>query len=101
MKEIQFSPTTQIHDVKHKISKVPEWLEEGLKVKLSIRFSGREASHPETGIELFNKIFALLPEAQVDKEPKLEGKVMWTILSRKSQKGVNKKIDKDSNKPAV
>lgn len=91
MKEIQFSPNTQLHDIKHKINKVPEWLVSGEKVKISIRFSGREATHPETGIALFEKIIALLPEAQVDKDPKLEGKVMWTILSRKSQKGVTKK----------
>lgn len=96
MKEIQFSPTTQIHDVKHKINKVPQWLADGEKVKLSIRFSGREASHPETGLELFKKIFELIPEAQVDKDPKLEGKVMWTVLSRKSQKGVTKKSEKDT-----
>jgi len=97
LKELQFSPTTQLHDIKHKINKVPKWLSEGEKVKLSIRFSGREATHPETGIDLFNKILVLLPEAQLDKEPKLEGKVMWTILSRKSTKGLAKSTNEQTN----
>jgi translation initiation factor IF-3 len=107
LKEIQFSPTTQLHDIKHKINRVPEWLSEGEKVKLTCKFSGREATHPETGIELFDKIFGLLPDAQVDKVPKLEGKVMWTVLSRKSTKGLavpvpakieSKKLDEKINK---
>ena len=86
MKELKFTPNTQLHDIKHKISKVPEWLDTGEKVRLSVKFSGREVSHPETGIELINQIVSLLPEAQVDKQPTLDGKQMWCMLSKKSAK---------------
>lgn len=86
MKELKFTPNTQLHDIKHKISKVPEWLADGEKIRLSVKFAGREVAHPETGKELLQQVIDLLPEAQVDRQPTLDGKQMWCMLSKKSAK---------------
>jgi translation initiation factor IF-3 len=93
LKEIKFTPNTQLHDIKHKIAKVPQWLVDGEKVRLSVKFSGREIAHPETGIDLLNQVIELIPEAQVDKSPTLDGKQMWALLSRKSTKGMTQSIN--------
>lgn len=95
MKELKFTPNTQLHDIKHKIRRVPEFFAEGEKVRVSVRFAGREVIHPETGIALINKVVSLIEDVQVDKQPSLDGKVMSAILSRKTTKGLAPAKDKE------
>lgn len=86
MKEIKFTPNTQLHDVKHKISKIPLYFKEGEKVKLTVRFSGRELNHPETGIKLLEQISAMIPNSMVEKSSlNLENKSIHVILTKNTK----------------
>ncbi len=82
MKEIQFRPNTQLHDIKHKINRIPEWFEDGEKVKLVIRFSGREIAHPETGKKLLDLITGMIDNKKIDKGPSVDGKTLWVVLAK-------------------
>lgn len=89
MREIKFSPTIQLNDIKHKVKHIEEFLLEGEKVKLTVKFSGREVNFPETGIKVLNSIVNLLNNIVVDKQASLEGKLMSCIISRASKKKQN------------
>ncbi len=83
IREMKFSPTTQLHDIKHKLRFVEQFLDDGEKVRLSVRFSGREVTFPETGQKLLQSVCDLIPGVIVDKQPDLQGKVMAMIICRK------------------
>ncbi len=88
MHELKFTPNTQLHDIKHKIKKVPAWLEAGEKVRFSVKFSGREMHHPETGKALLESIRNMITNIKIDKEPTIDGKSMFMIISKRSMKGI-------------
>jgi translation initiation factor IF-3 len=77
IKEIKFRPVTDIGDFNVKVTKILAFLERGDKVKVSIRFRGREMQHKDQGMDVFNRIRELLPEGHViEQMPRLEGKQM-------------------------
>lgn len=80
LKEIVFRPTTEEHDLNHKLSAAKEFLVEGHKVKLTVKFKGRELAHPEVGREKLE--FALKQFSNIVFTPILaEGKTLSTIVS--------------------
>jgi translation initiation factor IF-3 len=83
LKEIRLSPRTDDHDLDVKVRKIEEFLGEGDKVKVGVRFRGRELAHPEIGRRLLDKILEGLKGIAVVERPAImEGKIMSMIVSR-------------------
>lgn len=84
VKEIKLRPMIDDHDYDVKMRAMKKFLEDGDKVKITLRFRGREMAHQELGMKLLNRIVEdLAEEAKVDMRPKLEGRQMIMILSTK------------------
>lgn len=84
IKEIKLRPVTDEGDYKVKLRNLISFLEEGDKVKVTIRFKGREITHKELGSRLLDRIKAdIVGFGVIDQEPKLEGKQMVMIISPK------------------
>ena len=85
VKEIRMQPKIDKHDLETKSKFISEFLTEGNKVKVSIRFRGRELAHPELGKEVLDRILAILTENGVqynlDKGAFMEGKMMSMFVS--------------------
>lgn len=82
VKEIQVRPRTEDHDLETKLKHATRFLLEGDKVKVNLRFSGREMAHQELGLELLNKVTKLLDNiANVEAPPKMEGRQMFVLMS--------------------
>ena len=87
MKEIRMQPKIEKHDLLFKAKHVQQFLSEGNKVKVTIRFRGRELAHTELGkIVLDNLIKLLEGQFVVDKQPAMEGRFMSMILNPKTKK---------------
>ena len=86
IKEIRLRPKTGEYDVAHKVRDARRFLQEGCKVKVRVRFRGREITHLEVARDLLKRIAADLEDAgQVEQQPNLEGRTMLMILSPKSK----------------
>lgn len=82
VKEIKFRPGTDIGDYNIKLRKLTEFLSDGDKTKVTIRFRGREMAHKELGMELLKRIQGDLEEyGSVEQFPKLEGRQMIMVLA--------------------
>lgn len=82
LKEITFRPNTNENDLSHKLVQVKEFLDEGNKVKFTIRFRGREITHPQVGKDKLDWIIQQLSGLIVANPPvNLEGKFMSMIVS--------------------
>jgi translation initiation factor IF-3 len=82
IKELKFRPTTDVGDYNIKLRNMVRFLEEGDKVKVNIRFRGREMSHQELGIELARRIQNDIAETGVvDQFPRMEGRQMTMMIS--------------------
>ena len=82
VKEIKFRPGTDDGDYQIKIRNITRFLNNGDKVKVTLRFRGREMVHQELGSRMLDRIEADLQElAEVEQKPKLEGRQMVMILS--------------------
>jgi translation initiation factor IF-3 len=87
VKEIKFRPGTDIGDYRIKLRKLIEFLEEGDRVKVTLRFRGREMAHQELGLELLNRVREDLQEyGVVEQEPRREGRVMVMVLAPKKRR---------------
>ncbi len=90
LKEIRMQPKIEKHDLDFKTDHVKSFLEEGNKVKVTIRFRGREMAHTEIGRDVLDQILTNLNELEakfnVDRQPQMEGRFMSMILSPKSVK---------------
>ena len=84
LKEVRLSPTIDTHDMAVKAKASSRFLEDGDKVKVSIRFRGRQLSHTEIGLEVMNTFLTLLENAAVEKAAKMEGRSMFMILAPKN-----------------
>lgn len=86
LKELKFRPTTDVGDYDVKMRKLRGFLEEGDKVKINIRFRGREMAHQELGLAMAKKIEDDLgDEVVVEQRPRLEGRQMVMMLSAKKK----------------
>ena len=84
IKEIKLRPNIDIHDYEVKQRAMNRFFEEGDKVKVTMRFRGREMAHPELGMKLLQQVRAdFEPVAKVEYEPRLEGRQMIMILAPK------------------
>ncbi len=84
MKEIRLSATIDEHDYQTKLRNVQKFLKEGDKVKLTIKFRGREITHPEIGQRVLERLAAEVAELSVvERKAKLEGRSMILILAPK------------------
>lgn len=93
LKEIRMQPKIERHDLAFKTKHVAEFLGEGNKVKVTIRFRGREMAHTELGRDVLIRVLDELKEQEVgfnlDRNPTMEGRFMSMILS--PQKGSKNK----------
>ncbi len=84
VKEIRLSPNTDTNDLNTKINHIKRFLGDGNKVKVTVRFRGRELAHMSVGKDILDKMSEDLSEAAVvDKAPKVEGRNMVMFLSPK------------------
>jgi len=84
IKEIRLSPSIDNHDFKTKVNHTKKFLSSGDKVKITVRFRGREVHHSALGLELLERFKVAVEEfGSVDKPPKLEGKNMSMVVSPK------------------
>ena len=82
IKEIKMRPNIDTHDYEVKMKAVRRFFDEGDKVKLTLRFRGREMAHLELGMQLLNRVREDVGEiAKVEAEPKLEGRQMMMVLA--------------------
>ena len=82
VKEVKLRPGIDTHDYETKMKNVRRFFEEGDKVKITLRFRGREMAHQNLGLKLLLKVKEETKEiAKVELEPQLEGRQMIMILS--------------------
>ena len=82
LKEVRLTPRTDEHDVAAKSKMIQKFLEDGDKVKVTIRFRGRELAHPQLGRQVLEEISnTLTGVAIVERPPLLEGRSMFMILT--------------------
>ena len=87
VKEIRLSTFIEEHDIQVKANTACKFLKDGDKVKVSLRFRGRELGHTDLGREVMNKFAELCSEySNVDKNPVMEGRVLTMFLAPKSEK---------------
>jgi len=82
LKELKFRPNIDIHDYEVKAKKITEFFEQGDKVKITLRFRGREMAHQHLGMELLNRVKSDFEEVmKIELEPKLEGRQMTMVMA--------------------
>jgi translation initiation factor IF-3 len=105
IKEIRMQPKIEKHDIDTKSKFISDFLQDGNKVKISIRFHGREMAHPELGKAALGKILETLTanavEYNLDRPPLMEGKMMSIMISPKSTKSAPKQAAPQQAQPAV
>jgi translation initiation factor IF-3 len=87
LKEIRMQPKIDDHDLDFKSKHIREFLAEGNKVKVTVRFRGRELAHTELGLDVLKDVLKRIEgEYVMDKPPAMEGRFMSMVLSQKSKK---------------
>ena len=85
IKEIRVTPNIEEHDFGFKSKNARKFLTEGNKVKITVKFRGRELNNSKAGEDVLNKFIENLEDISiVEKQPKLEGRNMFTILAKKA-----------------
>lgn len=87
LKELTFRPNTDTNDLSHKLEQAKDFLEEGHKVKFTVRFRGREITHANLGREKLEWFVSELKEKITsNSQVSFEGKFMWVIVSPAAKK---------------
>jgi translation initiation factor IF-3 len=82
VKEIKMRPNIDVHDYDVKMRSLRKFIEEGDKVKVTLRFRGRELAHPEIGRRLLDKVVADTDEiAKIEAMAKMEGRQMIRVIA--------------------
>lgn len=93
IKEVKISAKIEEHDLAFKLAFIKKFLARRYRVKVTVVFRGREITHPELGAKVIQKIIASLNGlANVESEPKLEGRTMSTLLTPQKKGPGNPKI---------
>lgn len=88
LKEIRMQPKIEEHDLQFKTRHIQEFLAAGNKVKVTVRFRGRELAYKELGRNVLEKALDMLGDTFIlDKEPSMEGRFMSLIISPQKKKG--------------
>jgi translation initiation factor IF-3 len=86
IKELKFRPTTEIGDYEVKLRNLRRFLAEGDRVKITIRFKGREMAHTELGLAMARRLEEdLKDEVTIEQRPRLEGRQMIMMVSPKKK----------------
>jgi len=86
MREVRFRPNIGSHDLESKTRKVRELIGDGAKVKLTVRFRGREAAHQQLGLSVLKRVADdLKDEVRLEKPPAMEGRSLSMILLPNAQ----------------
>ena len=84
MKEVRLSPNIESNDLNTKVNNAKKFIEKGNKVKVTLRFRGREMAHVQTSKHILDDFAEMLKDvASVEKQPKLEGRSMSMVLTEK------------------
>ncbi|MGI5885213.1 MAG: translation initiation factor IF-3 [Candidatus Spyradocola sp.] len=87
VKEVRLSPTIEEHDMQVRMRDCIKFLQNGDKVKVSIRFRGRMITHSDVGLQVMNEFYNRVKEYAVqDRKPSTEGRTMTMMLSPKQDK---------------
>ena len=87
LKEIRMQPKINDHDLSFKARHIQDFLDDGDKVKVTIRFRGRELAHTELGLDVLQNVLAKLGgDLIIEKPPAMEGRTMSMTLAPKSKK---------------
>ncbi len=87
LKEVRLSATIDVNDMLIKAKSCKKFLEDGNKVKVSIRFRGRQITHGDIGIDVMDRFFTMVEEIAIkERPPKMEGRNMFMILAPKADK---------------
>lgn len=88
LKEVRMQPRIDKHDMEFKTKQILEFLDEGNKTKVTVRFRGREMAHTELGKVVLDKVLEMLGDVYVlESPPKMEGRTMFMSLGPKLKKG--------------
>ena len=99
VKEIRLRPKTNDHHRGFKVKDARRWLEDGMKVKVTIRFRGREVTYPEIALEDLREIAEDLKDvSKIESAPSMEGRSMTLVLA--PDKSGGKKAAESKEKPA-
>ncbi len=105
LKELWLTPRIAEHDLQTRLNRVDEFLGDGNKIMLRVKFRGREMAHTEFGFQLLQRIFAQLGDKiAVEREPKLEGRSITAIIGKSKGSGVpksNSEQKPQSNEPSA
>jgi translation initiation factor IF-3 len=81
-KEVRFTPFIAQNDFETRIGKIKDFLAAGHKVKLTVKFTGRQITRKDFGDEILKKaVQALIESGTQESQPKMQGKLLWTIIS--------------------
>ncbi len=82
LKEIKFRPNIDQHDYDVKMKSMHKFIDEGDKVKVTLRFRGRELAHQELGLQVLNRVRdEMADKAKVEQNPNMEGRQMIMVLA--------------------
>ena len=82
VKEIRFGPFVSDHDLKTRLNRATEFFAKGNRVKVTVRFTGRQMAHPEFGPVLMNRVIEYFGDkVKIEREAKFEGRQFSTVLS--------------------
>lgn len=82
LKSLRLSPVVDTHDFETKVRQAKKWIEQGMKVKIDMRFRGRMMTRQEVGRQIMNDFLEQLKEeAVVEKKPSMEGNTMSVVLA--------------------
>lgn len=98
-KEVRLGPFMSDNDLSVMIKRSRGFLEDGDKVRLVLKFAGRQITHPEFGHKILDRVITSLSDiSKVEKEKKLEGKQMISIISPDKKSKITEKEDKQEEK---
>ena len=87
LKEYRLSPVIDVGDFETKLRNATKYLEKGDRIKLTVRFKGRQMAHTELGVEVLERFADRVKEyADVEQSPKMDGKTMTCVLAPKKEK---------------
>ncbi len=86
VKEIKMRPRTDVHDLEVKKKKIRKFLEDGNKVKVTVRFRGREIVHSDQGLEMLKRVAEEMSDiSNIEHMPTSEGRTMHMVLAPKKE----------------
>ena len=97
-KEVRFRPNIGTHDLNAKLRKVREFIDDGSKVKLTVRFRGREAAHQQLGLAVLRRVAdELKDEVRLERPPAMEGRSLSMVLIPSLQKAEERATQRASS----